>query len=141
MLPQVINHTVSSCRNFRHLGSLISRHIKNLDSACRDFYFMIVEMPVPLNGRELSREVFRYEILDRNQFGLGVSRIEQQTLKNLVGNTLAVVMERSAWGTVGHHMWRLHMNVESFDRGLWFPAYGFLGNDSATSNCGNRGNN
>jgi len=71
MLPQVVNHAVCSCCNFRHLCSLIGRHIQDLDPACRDFHFMIVEMPVPLNGRELSREVFRYEILDRNQFGLG----------------------------------------------------------------------
>lgn len=46
MLPQMIDHAVRPCCGFRNLGGLIRRHIKDLDSACRDLYFMIVEMAV-----------------------------------------------------------------------------------------------
>src|SRR5512134_1436375 len=54
MLPQVINHSVCPSRDFRHLGSLVRRHVENLDATRCNFHLMGVEMPMPLNGGELS---------------------------------------------------------------------------------------
>ncbi len=76
MLPQMVNHTVRPCRNFCYLGSLVGRHIQDLDAARGDLDFMIVEMAVPLDRGQLSRKILRDEILNRNKFGFGISGIE-----------------------------------------------------------------
>lgn len=65
-LPQLIDDPVGLCCGLCDLGRLVRGHTKNLDSACRNFYLMIVGMSVPLNSRKLSGEVFGYKIFDRD---------------------------------------------------------------------------
>jgi hypothetical protein len=101
---------------------------------------MIVEMAVPLNGRELSSEVFGNKIFDRDQGCFWIGRFEEKALKDLVGNTFAVVMERTPWSPVWHHVGCLNMDLISDGWTAWFPTYGLLGAHSTTSNSRHRGN-
>lgn len=133
MLPQLVHDTVCSCSYFYDLGGLVSRHIQYLNSPGRDLHLMIVEMPVPLNGRELACEVLGDEVLDRDQRSLWIGGFEEQTLEDLLGNTLAVMMERATWSSICHHMRRLDMNVVSDCGTGWFPAHGFLRGKTTTS--------
>jgi hypothetical protein len=86
---------------------------------------MIVEIPVPLDGGELSCQVFGDKIFDSHQWGVRISRLKQEALKNLVGNSLAVMMERAARRAVRHHMRSLHMDLVSDGRACGFTAHGF----------------
>lgn len=56
---------------------------KGLNSPCRYFYLMIMEMVVPLNGGKLPGEVFGDEILDPDQGCFRIGRFEEQTLRIL----------------------------------------------------------
>jgi len=133
MLPQLVNDTVCTCRYFYDFGGLVSGHIQDLHSPGRDFYLMIVEMPVPLYGWEFACEVLGDEVLHSDQRSLWIGGFEEQTLKDLIGNALAVVMERAACSSIRHHMRRLNMNVVSDGWTGWFPAHSFLCGNAATS--------
>ena len=54
VLPQMIDHAVGSGRHFSHLCGLIGRHVQNLHAARRNLHLMIVEVAVPLDGRQFS---------------------------------------------------------------------------------------
>src|SRR5689334_20521670 len=107
----MIDDAICPCCDVRHLSGLISRHVEDLDSSGCDFDLMIVEMPVPLDCGKLSSQVFRDEILDADQWSLGIGRLEQQALKNFVGNALAIMMERATRPSIPHHVRRLNMNL------------------------------
>ena len=103
-----------------------------------DLYLMIVEMPVPLNGWELACEVLGDEVLNGNQWGFWIGGLEEETLKNLVGNAFAVMVEWPTRSSVRHHMRRLDMNVVSDGRTGWFPTHRPLSGHSTTSNRSHR---
>jgi hypothetical protein len=134
MLPQMVDDTVCSCCDVCHLGGLVSGHIEDLDSPCRDLYFMVVEMPMPLNGGKLSRQVFGDKILDPDQGRFWIGGFKQQTLEDLVGNALAVMMKGAAWSPIRHHVRRLDMNLVSDGWTCRLSAHCLLGGHSAASN-------
>jgi hypothetical protein len=101
---------------------------------------MVMEMPVPLDRREFPGQVFSHKILDTDQRRLGIGGLKQQALKNFVRNAFAIVMERTTWCPVCHHVRRLNMNLVTDSWTCWFPTHGFLGSHSTTSN-GNHGDN
>src|SRR5215467_6265176 len=115
-LPQVINDSVRPSCCFRHLRGLVGRQVKNLDTTCRNFDLMVMEMTMPLNGRELSGEVFGHEIFDRDEFRFWICGLKQEALKNLVRNAFAIVVVRATRLSVRHQMGRLDVNIESIDR-------------------------
>jgi hypothetical protein len=73
-------------------------------------------MPVPLNRRQFSCEIFGDKILDGHEFGLGIGRLEQEALEYLIGDAFAIVVERPTRLSVGHQMRSLDMDIESFNR-------------------------
>jgi hypothetical protein len=111
-----------------------------LNAARRDLDFMIVEMPVPLDGRQLSCQVFGNKVLDADQRSLGIGGFKQQALKNLVGNALTVMMEWAAWRPVSHHVRRLDMNVVPDRWACRLPAHSLLWGHSGTSDGSDRNN-
>lgn len=76
VLPEMVDYAICSCRRFRDFGGLVRWHIQDLDSPCCDFYLVVVEMAVPLNGREFSGQILGYEIFHPDQGGLGISGFE-----------------------------------------------------------------
>lgn len=134
VLPQLIDDPVGLCCGLCDLCRLVRGDTKNLDSACCNFYLMIVEMSVPLNSRELSCEIFGNKIFDRDQGCFWVGGFEEKALKDLVGNAFAIVMERTPRSPVWHHVRCLNMDVVSDGWAAWFPTHGLLGGHSTTAN-------
>ena len=111
----MVNHPVGFGGRLRDGGGLI-RRLEHDDTAGRDLNLVIVEEPVPLHERQLAGQILRDEILDGDERGIGIGRLEQQALQDLRVDALAVMMERPADRPVLHQVRRLHVDIVALRR-------------------------
>lgn len=126
MLPEMVNHAVRFSSGFSKLCRLVGGYVKDLYSPGRDFDLVVMKIPMPLNGWKLSGEVFGNEVFDGDQRCLWICGFEKETLENLFGNPLAIVMEWTTWSSIRHHVRCLNMYIVADGWTGRFPTHRLL---------------